>query len=69
MTVSQLWLLVAVNGTEELGEVVTARVCEGGAAEFTELNAKVEGAATRINDGAVTVRFTVTGSGELVAAL
>jgi hypothetical protein len=68
LTVSQLPVLdaVAVYGTEELGEVVTASGCVGGTAAFTELNVIVDGVPTRL---LVTVRFTVTvGVGLPVAA-
>ena len=53
----------AVNGTCELGEVVTRRDCDGGEAEFTELKTN-GGGATRPNG---TVRFTVTVCDELEA--
>jgi hypothetical protein len=70
LTVSQLWLLVAVNGTEEMGEVVTLRGCVDGVAEFTELNVSAEGEPTRLD---VAVRCTVTQgvleAEELVAAV
>src|SRR5580698_603027 len=56
-TVSQLWLLVAVNCTAELGETDIPRVCVLGTAEFTELKVSDVGAGTRLD---VTVRFTVT---------
>jgi hypothetical protein len=59
----------AVNDAEELGEVVTERFCEGGTLEFTELKVKEEGVATKLNGGGMTVRFTVTVSGELEAVV
>jgi hypothetical protein len=51
---------VAVNATLEFVDVVTLRLCVGGEAEFTELKVNEEGAGTRLNDGAVTVKLTVT---------
>jgi hypothetical protein len=58
LTVSQLAELVAVNATEEAGEVVTLRDCVGGVAPLTELKVNEDGVGTRFAGGGVTVRFT-----------
>ena len=69
LTVSQFPVLeaVAVNATCELLEAVTERFCAGGEEPFTELKVREGGEACRLNGAGLTVRFTVTGTGELEA--
>lgn len=56
-----------VNGTAELGLVVTVKFWFAGTALLTEVNVNELGEGTIVNEAEVTVRFTVIDCGELVA--